>query len=323
MPRGEAATAGEEGPWRCCGRGRGSTGRFEAPPETAPTESLGKFFACANHLTSPQERVFFLGGGIDTANLPAHAVIMPLRALAQCCKRLFPLLAAPTALLLSQGQAKAILNVNIFDDGPNLKVSVNGSISGSPGTYVSTTDCGISGVLWGEFDNPSSLLCTGNDSRANFYSISGPAGFGGNGFLIYASTIEGFSFWLSPSSGSTYPNTYQLDSAYILGQPFFSSATFNGKSLASEGFTATGLVGAWTIDGTTESINVYVGAPSAAAARAAPQCPRQPGAGSGLCRPGPAAWFSAIPAAGVAGDLGRLAMAPGAAPGRAPGRHVR
>jgi hypothetical protein len=51
--------------------------------------------------------------------------------------------------------------------------------------------------------------------------------------------------------------------------------------------------------------------------------PCQPGAGSGLCRPGPAAWFSAIPAAGVAWDLGRLAMAPGAAPCRAPGRHVR
>lgn len=45
------------------------------------------------------------------------------------CWRLVPMLAAPATLLLSQGQAMAILNVNIFDDGPNLKISVSGSLS--------------------------------------------------------------------------------------------------------------------------------------------------------------------------------------------------
>jgi MYXO-CTERM domain-containing protein len=44
-----------------------------------------------------------------------------------------------------------------------------------------------------------------------------------------------------------------------LGQPFYSSATFNDRSLSSEGFTARGLVGTWTINGTSESINVYIG----------------------------------------------------------------
>jgi MYXO-CTERM domain-containing protein len=44
-----------------------------------------------------------------------------------------------------------------------------------------------------------------------------------------------------------------------LGQPFYSSATFNGRSLSSEGFTARGLVGTWSIVGTSESINVYIG----------------------------------------------------------------
>ena len=180
--------------------------------------------------------------------------------LPQRCKRLIPLLAAPAALLFSQGQAKAVLNVNIFDDGPNLKVTVNGSISGSPGTLKGTDFCGANGALVGQF--AGSLLCSGNDSASNFYSISGPAGFGGNGNLGPASSVTGPSFWLVPSTYSgppIYSSTYQLDNAYTLGQPFFSSATFNGTSLASEGFTATGLVGTWTIDGTSESINVCIG----------------------------------------------------------------
>lgn len=55
------------------------------------------------------------------------------------------------------------------------------------------------------------------------------------------------------------PPSYAIRPTYTLNQPFFSSATFNGKSLASEGFTTTGLVGTWTINGTSESINVYIG----------------------------------------------------------------
>ena len=200
---------------------------------------------------------------------------MPLRTLAQRCKRLTPLLAAPAALLLSQGQAKAVLYVNIFDDGPNLKVTVKGSISagnaGTPAAYPGA--CGNNGSLSGEFYNGSynSYLCTGNDQVSPFYAISGPPGFGGNGQIYSASWTEGFSFQLHPSSydalGTTYiqsKNTYTLDTGYVLGQPFYSSATFNGKSLASEGFTATGLVGTWTIDGTSESIKVYIGPPDAA-----------------------------------------------------------
>jgi hypothetical protein len=60
---------------------------------------------------------------------------MPLGTLAKRCRRLSPLLAAPAALFLIQGQAKAILTVNIFDDGPNLKLTVTGSIApGNAGT---------------------------------------------------------------------------------------------------------------------------------------------------------------------------------------------
>ena len=169
-----------------------------------------------------------------------------------------PLLAAPAALLLSQGQAKAILNVNIFDDGPNLKVTVQGSLS-QLGSTLGVSQCGYDGYLSGQF-NPSlpSLLCTGPTADAPLYAISGPAGYGGNGDLAGASSVSGFTFRFAPSS---FPGTsgIRVDPSYTLGQPFSSSAIFNGKSLTSEGFTSTGLVGTWTINGTSESINVFIG----------------------------------------------------------------
>lgn len=50
------------------------------------------------------------------------------------------------------------------------------------------------------------------------------------------------------------------------GAPIVSSATFNGETLASFGFTQTsGVLGTWTLNGTTESIQVFLGAPAAAA----------------------------------------------------------
>ena len=213
------------------------------------------------------------------------------------CKRLAPLLAAPAALFLSQGQAKAVLNINIFDDGPNLKVTVDGSISpGNAGTSTAApSNCLSSGSLSGQ-SNPSdpSTLCTGIDAVSSYGNITGgPIGFGGTGLLAPASSVTGFSFQFFPLSYNTgtsfnadfdqYKNTYALDPSYVLGQIFSSSAIYNGKSLASEGFTATGLVGTWTIDGTSESINVYIGP---AAPPPAP-CPSSvlvpPSAGAAAC----------------------------------------
>ena len=190
--------------------------------------------------------------------------------------RLTPLLAAPAALLLSQGQAKAVLNVRIFNDGPNLTVNVTGNLSNLGADLgLTASSCLGNGFLSGQF-NPvdPSVLCTGVDQVAPYRAISGPAGWGGTGNTGFAglSQVQGLNFQLYPSSYNTgssfnslydpYKSTYSIDSTYILGQDFFSSVTFNGKSLQSEGFSVNGLVGTWTIDGTSESINVYVGAAS-------------------------------------------------------------
>jgi hypothetical protein len=199
-----------------------------------------------------------------------------LRPLAKRFKRLAPLLLAPAAVVLGQDQAKAVLNVNIFESGSNLKMTVTGSIApGNAGSSAAQpSGCFGSGSLSGEF-NPAdpSTLCSGiDDPQSAFADITGPTGWGGTGYLFPASSVTGKSFQMYPSSYNTgtsydpnfeqYKSTYALDPSYILGQPFFSSATFNGASLASQGFTQTGLIGTWTIDGTTESINVYVAPPA-------------------------------------------------------------
>ena len=191
-----------------------------------------------------------------------------LCSVAQLSKRLSPLLAAPIALLLNQGQAKAMLNVNIFDEGSNLKVTVTGSISaGNAGTIAAATNqCYSNGALTGQFFNTifaRAYVCTGYDQASLFYALTGPPGFGGNG-SVAANSVEGLSFQLyglAYSNGfwEEYNYTYALDPSYVLGQSFYSSATFNGRSLSSEGFTARGLVGTWTMNGTSESINVYIG----------------------------------------------------------------
>ncbi len=59
-------------------------------------------------------------------------------------------------------------------------------------------------------------------------------------------------------------NFFTIDSAYISNTPIVSSATFNGTTLAALGFTTTGLIGTWTLNGTSESIQVILGAPTAA-----------------------------------------------------------
>ena len=135
--------------------------------------------------------------------------------------------------------------------------------------------CGGSGILSGQFDpvDPS-YLCTGIDKSDPYRAVTGPAGWGGTRNTGFAglSQVQGLNFNLNPSSyntGSSYnsssdpfKSTYSIDSNYILGEDFFSSATFNGRSLQSEGFLVNGLVGTWTIVGTSETINVYVGAAS-------------------------------------------------------------
>jgi hypothetical protein len=86
-----------------------STRRIEASPTRKSTYRRPRsVIACAN-LFIGLKNIHFLWGGSNPTNSLAPAVVMPLRTLAKRCMRLSPLLAAPAALLLIQGEAKAVL----------------------------------------------------------------------------------------------------------------------------------------------------------------------------------------------------------------------
>jgi len=165
---------------------------------------------------------------------------------------------ASSALLWCANPAKAILNINIYDDGPNLKVVTSGSLS-ALGSLSGTISCGANGSLvsW------AGLICTGIDTSSPTSNVTGPPGFGGAAAFYTANSVSGPSFVLSAGFLGFF---YHIDPAYVPGQPFLSSATFNNTSLAAQGFTAPGLVGTWTINGTSESINLFVGPPSPSSA---------------------------------------------------------
>jgi hypothetical protein len=55
-----------------------------------------------------------------------------------------------------------------------------------------------------------------------------------------------------------------LKSSYVSGSPIQSEAIFASRTLSGFGITTTGLLGTWTLDGTGDTIQVFIGAPAAA-----------------------------------------------------------
>lgn len=178
-------------------------------------------------------------------------------------KRLLgPLATLPVSLILSQAPAEAILNINIYDNGPNLEVLITGSLSALGNRRNQDFSCGGGALFENSFGG---VICSGGtlgiDTNVPSYSISGPNGFGSTASLgpsfPLADSLSGLGFALSAGDPG-----YGISSSYVLNQPFLSSATFNNTDLASQGFTTSGLVATWTIDGTSESINLFIGPPA-------------------------------------------------------------
>ena len=193
------------------------------------------------------------GGGNIAANLLAPAVIMPLRILAKRCKRFTPLLAAPAALLLIQGEAKAILTYNIFESAGNVVVQTSGSLDLTGATPVASLACGANGALV----STAAFVCTGPNLPTTIFLITGPTSFNGSALTFSGSSVTGLSTFLIGQAGG-----FGINSSYTSNTPIVSSATFNGTTLAGLGFTTTGLIGTWTLNGTSESIQVILGAPT-------------------------------------------------------------
>ena len=180
---------------------------------------------------------------------------MLIRTFAQRCKRLTPLLAAPAALLLLQGQAKAFLTYNIYESAGNVVVQTSGSLDFTGATLTGYISCGSNGAIEASF----AVICTGPDVASPYYNISGPTSFNGTD-IDPASSVSGIFTALVGAYG-----LIAIDPAYVWNAPIVSSATFNGQTLAGLGFTTTGLIGTWSLTGTSETIQMIVGPPTAAA----------------------------------------------------------
>jgi len=174
--------------------------------------------------------------------------------LARHCKRLAPLLAAPAALLLSQGQAKAVLTYNIFESGGNVVVLTSGTLDLTGAATSRTGSCGSQGVIY----SLEALVCAGpNNVSLSIYDITGPTSFDGSVSAFGASNVSGISALFKG-----FISGFGIDPTYNSNTPIVSSATFNGTTLTTLGFTTTGLIGAWFLTGTSESIQVVLAPPS-------------------------------------------------------------
>ena len=171
--------------------------------------------------------------------------------------RFTSLLVASAALFVGTGQAKAAMSYNIFESGGNVVIEAAGTLDLTGASQIATnTICGADGAIV-----PSmGLVCTGPDALTPTYSITGPNQLSTSSGGFVATTISGMFTILWGGNSE-----FGISSAYASGNPIISSATFNGQTLASMGFTTTtGLIGTWTLDGTSETIQVVLGQPSAA-----------------------------------------------------------
>ena len=194
------------------------TGRFEAPPQKGTYRKPETAIACANLFTGLRGMIFFWGGGsIVAAKLLTNALTVQLCTFAQHCKRLTPLLAAPAALLLGQGDAKAVLTYNIFESAGNVVVQTSGKLNLTGAILTSNFSCGPNGGI------PSSLavICAGPNGSYPAHNTTGPSTFNGSVFILPASSVTGIFTDLDGG----YNKKFVIDSAYTSNTSIISGAT--------------------------------------------------------------------------------------------------
>ena len=242
---------------------------------------------------------------IVSSYLSNYAVKLPFRHFAASRKRLAALLAAPAALLLSQGQAKAVLTYNIFESGNDVVVQTSGNLTltspETPGLH-----CGIDGAI----SSSLGMVCTGADpdqasGPGTFYtySITGPLVFNGTVEAYPASSVSGiYTMFAGGGEEQFTPSFFNIDGSYISGDPIVSSARFNNTTLSGLGFTqSSGLIGTWTLTGSGDTIQVNL----------------QPAASGSVPVPSPLPLFGAAAAFGWSRRLRRRISAPMITPGQA------
>jgi hypothetical protein len=160
--------------------------------------------------------------------------------------------------------ADATLRWNIYESSGNVIVSASGSLT-LP-LDAGTASCGAAGAIISSV----SAICTGPNDPVTVYRISGPVAMNGSVNAVGANAVSGIAAGMNGggSSGTGNPGNLFLSTSYTSGASIASTATFSGRTLASLGFTTTGLIGTWTLqpkDGTDpynafDTVYVCIGA---------------------------------------------------------------
>jgi hypothetical protein len=177
--------------------------------------------------------------------------------LAHRCRRLSLYLAAPALLLLNQGQARAVLIYNIYESAGDVVVMASGSLD----LTGATKKVGFWSCQPGVIDSPPAILCAGPTTLSTPYQISSPGTFNQTVIRYPASSVSGIATMLYG-----FFSLFAIPITYTSNTPIVSSATFNSTTLAGLGFTGNGPIGTWTLDGTSETIQVILGSPPQAGA---------------------------------------------------------
>jgi len=193
--------------------------------------------------------------------------------LAKRFKRFSPLLVAPAALVLGQGQAKAVLTYNIFESGSDVVVQASGSLTLPTSPPLASVACvGSNGGI-----RPAvALICTGPAAVLNAYGVTGPASFNGGAPYSGSATSSLSTILIGNANvslaifGINSP-IFGISPAYSSGTTFVSSSVLTGKALSGLGFTiSSGLLGTWTLNGTNDTFYACLGAASCAPAAPVP-----------------------------------------------------
>jgi hypothetical protein len=168
---------------------------------------------------------------------------------------------ALVSLIAAERPAEAVLTYYIYEPAGtgNVVIETLGSLtlppaSGEPGK------CDL--APFGLIVSSGGFVCTGSPADLNTYPISGPFSFIGPD--VGADSASGIATALVGAD-----QLFGIDTTYT-GGPIISSSTFGMSTLASLGFTTTGLLGTWTLDGTGDTIEVRVAAPPAPPTSATP-----------------------------------------------------
>lgn len=160
------------------------------------------------------------------------------------------LVAAFASAALNAGQADALVVYEFIQQGSDVALNVSGSVSSPQTTFIPIY---FANQIWSAFD----LIAPGFTGDSPGWSLTGPPIFG-SGPLTSITSYSGTNTLLL-----SFINTFAIEN-YTLGSPISGSGLIAGQTLASLGLNSTtsGLLASWTINGSSETVEVRVGSPA-------------------------------------------------------------